>query len=383
MLRQIGVVDGIQIVYNRRISHCSFDLEMMRNSASEIPISFVADLANNYAAIDGSVGEIWDNATAGAKAVISHCLSQSHDALNEQCNNMFATALTHGFDQGNIVADAVTADNASASHIVTVIIDKLLLLAQSLAVVPYYNPEQGDWSFDGDVDRLLTKIQSKLDFDISFPRFCGGAYGVPTKFGLMTDRALMSIFIAHQISTLVRKDAAICEIGGGSGMQAYYLWQAGYRNLSIIDLPEVGLCQGYFLKRNLPKANIFLNNHFSKHRTPNGVGIYRTDRFHEASQGKWDAVLNVDSLPEMSHQIASAYVDGCASNRWELYSINQEASLGGQNIVNELCTTNGCLKSVLRFPFWMRVGYVFEYYRPLEGKGKRAAKIVRSLLRFD
>lgn len=370
MSRKVSVVAGIALIYNQRISHCSFDLEMMHNVASEVPISFVVNLAKNYTVIDGSVGYIWDGVTAGAKAVIARCLSQSHDVLNEYLNEMFATALTHGFDQGDIVTDAVVTDDASASHIVTVIIDKLLLLAQSLAVVPYYNPEQGDWTFDCDVDRLLTDIQSKLDFDISFPRFYGGAYGVPTKFGLMTDRALMAIFIAYQISRLVRKDAAICEIGGGSGMQAYYLWQAGYRNLSIIDLPEVGLCQGYFLKRNLPQANIFLNGQFNRHRAPDGIGIYRTDRFHEASDGKWDTVLNVDSFPEMPRQIATAYIDECASNGWELYSINQEASSGGQNVVNELCSTNERLKSVLRFPFWMRAGYVFEHYRPFEGRRK-------------
>lgn len=367
----VYALEDVIISYNKRISHISFLLRQHENAYQDQPDDFVSSLvrnygsSNNYSSSDKPIGEIWRGATSASRGLILHYLNESVSELNKCLNRMFETQLINGFDQGHVVAQAIMENADSARHIGTVTIDKLLLLAQSLAVIPYYNPEQGNWTFDGDIDAMLDKIQGEIDFDISFPSFYGGVYGIPTKFGTMTDRALMAIFIANSMKKIIDMDKAVCEIGGGSGMQAYYMWKAGFRRLAVVDLPEVGMCQAYFLHRNIKEASIILDDCFRSSRDREGtIGIFRPERFYEATRHKWDAIINVDSFPEMPKQFVLDYISKCVENRWPLVSINQEAATGDQNIVPLICAGFPLLQRVLRAPFWMRLGYVIEHYEP-------------------
>lgn len=355
------------MLVNGRIDHLSVELVKKINDQDlKLHESFLGLIMSEYLAAkqgkDVDIGPVWGGVVGSSSRFLESCFNQSVERLDQALNEMFCTPLTHGFDQGyNIESEE------SKRHVLSIAIDKLLLLAQSLGVAPVFNPEQGDWRFQaGSIDSILEEIQKKVGFDISAPKFYGGVFGFKSRFGIHTDRTLMSIFIVHEIKKYFSTRTPVYEIGGGSGILAYYMYKAGFKNLTIIDLPEVTLCQGYFLRRNLPDARLITNKDFSPKSLKNCIELYTTEYYFEA-KNKWKLVVNVDSLPEMPKIIAEKYISKAYDMGASLFSINQEASArtecGEQNNVNHICSSYSNYQSVLRAPFWMRKGYVLEIFK--------------------
>jgi len=372
--RPCNLQDDNILAVNRNLSHISVDLESVDNNAEEIDIQFIEDLIENFQSFNKSdeikKNHIWKEITKPAFKLISENLNSTNN-LNNILNNMFSTYLTHGFDSGKEANDACRdlENKFSANYIATVYFDKILLLAQALSIIPSYNPEQSSYKFEGCINELLRKIQSKVDFDITAPPFYGGNIGIKTDFGIHTMRTLMSIYITHSIKKEIPIDSKICEIGGGSGLQTYYLYKAGFRNISIVDLPIANLCQGYFLKRNIHDIPVFLNNQFSKTIREKSIELLSPENFYLADSSKWDVIINIDSIPEMPFKVGEKYINHIFNTNKFFISINQESqalALDGQHQLNchEICKNFPTHVNKIRFPFWLRTGYVFEIWEP-------------------
>ncbi len=317
---------------------------------------------------DHEVGDIWTGITS-AHDFPTMAIDQPA-VVNALFNEMFSSPITHGFDQGHIVADALRNTEASRAHIANVTLDTLVSLAEALGVIPIENFEQGAPLSSYDPDELLNGIQSAVDFDISAPPFYGGMFGMNTRFGLHTQRSLTAIYIAHYIREFLPHVRTVCEIGGGSGMQAFYLNRGGFNDLTIVDLPTVGMAQAYFLSRNAIDINLHLNQPLSGE----GVSIITPRIFLEELNHEWDLLLNVDSFPEMPFEVVRTYLQKAGDIAKFILSINQEAAASNGNDVQLrvpiVAGQLNRLNRIQRSPFWLRSGYVLEIYR-LQNRGQK------------
>lgn len=296
-------------------------------------------------------------------------LRSDHQKAADYLEQMYTTALTHGFQQGEYIYNKLCNHQSWRDHCARFQMDKLCGLAEALGSVPVENPEQGDWGtlMACDPNTLLTLIEKSLNFEIRAPRFQAGVYGLHTTRGVFTEREFFSILIAKTISELVAdKNTPICEIGGGGGSLAYYCWQFGFRNITVIDLPTVNIAQAYWLHRNLPECELYLSGDGKVFDKVPGIRVLSTRYLELAPRHHFGLVVNVDSFPELSHQIVQGYLRQIQQKTQLFLSINQESAACTEGvtqlIVHEQIKLVGGFRRRSRHPFWLRKGYVEEIY---------------------
>ena len=270
----------------------------------------------------------------------------NRDTLEDMANN----TLTWGFMGGQ------------SEHLnVNAIID----LAKAIGVSGIQNPENGDKLHPKTnvvnlgISEILQRIEKKIGFDISCPPFIGNRKTTLTDYGIVTDRHCHYLWILKRIIELCPdRNSRILEVGAGLGLLGYYLDKAGYKDYTTIDLAYPNACQTYFLARNLPERNIIISgeeaNPFSSKFKDSLKLLHSTD-FIDVPKGRFDLMINIDSLTEMNIEEANKYMQSdCATL---LLSINHEVN---EFRVNDI---NGDYRSLkYRYPFWLRAGYVEELY---------------------
>jgi putative sugar O-methyltransferase len=186
--------------------------------------------------------------------------------------------------------------------------------------------------------------------------------------GLFNERDLNAIYTAWSLKQLLPPDAALAEIGAGSGRVAYWSWRFGFRSLTIFDLPHINVIQGYYLIKALPGAPITLFGETAAEESRQGVTILPGHRIHSDVTGHFDLVLNQDSFPEIDMDAVRSYLQRikALSNRYFL-SINHESrprSVDGKLQLNvpQVVAEVGGYRRAWRMPYWLRRGYVFELY---------------------
>jgi hypothetical protein len=194
--------------------------------------------------------------------------------------------------------------------------------------------------------------------DLEFPKWQGGMFGLETNMGMVDARMFQSLYQAVKIARKLENNfnAPICEIGGGSGYVMYWLYKMGFRDLTVVDLPQIGMCQGWMLRQNLGADVVRFEN--ETHTAPiNIVGI--TDYVKR----NYTLVINSDSLPEIHQTIAHQYLQHIQDHCEWFYSINQECGANGQLVVRgEIYRHFPKMKIQDRNAFWMRRGYTEEWY---------------------
>lgn len=265
------------------------------------------------------------------------------DYLHEVLRNLFSSTLTHGTAQGDQHYSQLQNDSDMRENFAHVYFDKLITLSEMVGTIPMFSPEQYYYSdsfnsyFKMPPEELLDRIAEKYDFDILSPKYSGNLFGIETKYGLYNERDFMSLSVALKIADKFSdKNISICELGGGVGHLAYYLYKLGFQNLIIVDLPTISVSQMYFLSTNLG---------------PDKVKLISPKEF----TGNYDAVLNVDSMTEMNLNSAKEYCSVMKDKTKYFLSINHETN---PFTVSSICT----MKKISRHPFWLRKGYVFEEY---------------------
>jgi hypothetical protein len=214
---------------------------------------------------------------------------------------------------------------------------------------------------------VATPIESfikNLPAEIIPPQWQGGLWGLKTSRGIFSDRDLISLYIALKIrEKFPVEETRILEIGGGAGYTAYWLYQLGFRNIFMVDIPSVAACQAYQLAANIGAENISLP-HENQEAAVKFISIeqipHRVDNF--------DLVINCDSMPEMDKESLNTYLDFISNHARSFYSINQESrgTHGGvnQHVVRSVIKNEyqGRLTRIDRSKFWLRDGYAEEWY---------------------
>lgn len=313
--------------------------------------------------------DLWTSLLSMHKGVVEAMRSSEHQA-DEYLASMFAQPIMRGIAQGDIAYKALLESPHSRAHVTLEAIDKLLALSDALATAPIENPEQGPWGKQahGDVEKLLTKIEDALSVQLAFPKFYGSVFGISSIRGVFHDRDCWAIYVASRIASLVKdRKAPICEIGGGAGHLAYYCWMLGFRNYTIIDLPTVNVIQAYFLRRNLPEAEISLSGERSSFNGSEGVRILSPRYMRDVPNKHFSLAVNVDSFPEIFPATVQEYLRSIRRSSSLFLSVNQEAMVRmAENDIQTRVRDNvgavGGFKLLSRHPFWLRKGYVEEIY---------------------
>lgn len=313
----------------------------------------IAAWRHSAAAAPNAVDEgMWAARTQGFSAFHQALHEGDAPALAAMLVDLFQSHLAHGIAMGRTTATlARHAPEAFAAgwH------DRLLRLAEALAVEPVRCPEQGDFTRPLESIAGLERIEAALGFPLTFPNV-GAPYGVRLGGSILPEHAFSHAYAARRIRDL-RPGPRLAEIGGGFGGLAWYLHDAA-QSYTILDLPFTNVIQGWFLlKAGLPVS--LPGETDARIRILPWWEIHRDERY--------DLVINQDSIPEMPPDTAEMYVGRIREIAPLFYSINQEAAAVNtdafrQGVVPDLVVRDGGYRRISRNLFWLRDGYVEEVY---------------------
>lgn len=239
--------------------------------------------------------------------------------------------------------------------------DKILTLATVLGVVRaqytemfYSNIDR--FIFPIDVNKLIYRISKLLNLPLNiFPNPFSGEKGIVTKFGIASIRAVYALYQAALINQVSQnfsiKEPKILEIGAGLGRTAFYTYQMGFKDYSIIDIPMTNVAHSYFLGRTLGENCIQLLG-----EEVHGHAIRILPSFYiDFIREDFDIILNVDSLTEMDENSQRTYMSFIENHTKIFISINHE---NNKYTVTELCKELKNIRYKERRIHPMRRGYI-------------------------
>jgi hypothetical protein len=315
--------------------------------------------------------EIQDKSTSGFLKILE---VGDPEELAEYLCNMSRNSATHGLTQGRVEYDHITRDKNYQHCLALFAKDKLVSLAEAIGAIPIENPEQGRYGENiyEDTDELIRKIEKIIGIELSPPPIEGGLFKITHQKGEFCFRDLTAAYTAWRIKNILtgKTHKQICEIGGGIGKVAYYCYELGLHDYTLIDLPYVNVLQGYYLLKTLPSAKITLYGEYGESRQhKSSIKVYPYWAFHGIKDKSFAIVHNQDSFPEIDEAIVKGYLSDIKqkSKHWFM-SINQESRppslVQGKRQLNvpELISKAGGFKRVSRSRFWLREGYTEELY---------------------
>ena len=178
--------------------------------------------------------------------------------------------------------------------------------------------------------------------------------------GIITYRAIQSLYLAYRISQLInnvqyqKEHVKICEIGAGLGRSALYANQLGINEYTLVDIPMTIISQGYYLMRCLGEDAVVLPGEPQKNSPQ--INLMHAEDFL-SSKSKFDLIVNVDSITEFGHDLALQYLKKFSELAPAFLSINHESN--NIRVINLLKELNVPYKTS-RYPYWMRQGFVEE-----------------------
>ena len=164
-------------------------------------------------------------------------------------------------------------------------------------------------------------------------------------------------------------ETPVCELGSGVGYLAYYCYLMGIKNVTLVDIPSVRATAACFLMQNMQGTRFFFSDCSECWSNAPGIRLVLPEHLGSVPRQHFEVLVNCDSLPEMSADVATDYVQRIPSLCRNFLSINQEAAGKmwhldmKQNKVSELVNTASGFQRVSRNLFWLRKGYVEEVYR--------------------
>jgi SAM-dependent methyltransferase len=182
-------------------------------------------------------------------------------------------------------------------------------------------------------------------------------HGLKTSRGIISYRVPQSIYQASRIKQLVQgiSNPRVLEIGAGLGRTAYYAYEMGIKDYTIIDIPITAAAQAYFLGRTIGDKNIYLDGERSNESSLT-VKILTPQTFFNETK-TYDLIVNVDSLTEMDFSVAQAYWNKIKVTTSTFLSINHEANAFR---VRDLIVDDLSMLNIRRELYWMRRGYTEE-----------------------
>ncbi|MFP5238738.1 MAG: putative sugar O-methyltransferase, partial [Acidobacteriota bacterium] len=304
----------------------------------------------------GSTNNMWLGDLSNAKSK-DHQILQGTDleAIAAMLRDPASTMLFYGFD---LIQQQVVAHNKSTGWVKWLhhfAYDNLLQITRAMGARRVENPEATvDYTDTPGVEELLEQLDAKMGFRVDFPNIFPGETGFMTSRGVVSYRAVQALYHVWRIKSLVggASGARVLEVGAGLGRTAYYAMKMGVERYTIIDIPLTGVAQGYYLGRVLGEGMVGLWGEGSG--AP--VRILPPVAYRELCE-RYDLVLNIDSLTEMSEDTARDYIEGAPRLARQFFSVNHEYNAF---TVESLYRDNPRIKS-WRAPCWARKGYVEEW----------------------
>jgi hypothetical protein len=242
------------------------------------------------------------------------------------------------------------------------IVDKLISLCESLEILRLDNPEYHNKKYkDLNIEKLISKIEKKIKLKLKFKNPFPGEKGIKTSRGIISEREIQAIYQAYKIKKIMNdnkfKTKNILEFGGGLGRTAYYCYQFGIKNYTLVDLLVPRICQINYLSRLIndkkiiskPKNIDFKNNN---------IKIISPEIFF-SNNIKFDLVFNSDSFTEIDYQNQKKYKNYVLKNSKIFFSINHEYN---HYKVGDFFKTKN-LKEYTRNLYWLKRGYVEEKFK--------------------
>lgn len=250
----------------------------------------------------------------------------------------------------------------------------VVTLAEAVGIRRAECHEQGHiafWRQIASEDSIMEKLEAFFGFRIESPRQ-GDPRGIMFGGRFLTRETCNHLYSAYRIRDIIDRqrlgsDLKIVEIGGGYGGTAYWLRKTLGERVSryvIVDLPEVGLVQAYFLGSSDPGSLVLLG----KDRGDSVSTIELMPHFRLSEIDFRPTVLvNQDSMPEMPASEVERYLAWGAENVDNLFiSFNQEtlSPWAGINQVSvpEMIRAHPRYRRISRDTAWDRRGYVEEVY---------------------
>src|SRR5262249_28115353 len=141
-----------------------------------------------------------------------------------------------------------------------VCMDRLLTLAEAIGARRQWHAEADEWAPILDSpDEVIGAIEQVLGARLDFPMPFRQAFGLRTARGLVSDRAIHAVYLAHRMVQLSGRPASqsrFLEIGGGLGRAAYYAHRLGAAQYVIVDIPVTLACAAYYLMCSLAPEKI-------------------------------------------------------------------------------------------------------------------------------
>jgi hypothetical protein len=320
-----------------------------RNLAQRIAKAYRASVTTEI----GSPGLFWFNEFVDIKRPIHDALiADDIPELQKMLENPDKTNLFFGFD--NLTLNFVRLRQPGDIERNREWNRRLLFkLGMAFGNLRHFNPEQPRPDNPISLDELFEWIDATCGFRVEFPSLSAAELGLETSRGLVSERAVQAIYQTWRVSGLCHDIEAprILEIGAGLGRTAYYSWQKGLRDYTIVDIPMTAVAQAYFLGRLLGEDCIKLYGESDG----GSIRILPPQAFFD-SQDCYDIAVNVDSLTEMAREVAEKYATNIQDRAGVFLSVNHEAN---PFTVRELLSGEAA-KLTQRNLYWMREGYVEE-----------------------
>lgn len=247
-------------------------------------------------------------------------------------------------------------------------------LAESLGLIRAECHEQGHVAFWRSLlteAELMDRLEDYFGFRIEQPRF-GDPKGILFGGRFLTRETCSHLHAAHRMRTAIDRKGMkaplnIVEIGGGFGGTCFWLRKVlGDRvnRYAIVDLPEVGLVQAYFLGSMHPRELVLRD----EQPAADASAIKLVPYFSlEQIDFTPDVLINQDSMPEMPQSEVERYLHWASEHLNGLFlSFNQEAYSPFGNVhqvcVPEVVKLFPRFKRLSRDSSWDRRGYVEEVY---------------------
>ncbi len=297
----------------------------------------------------GQRSTMWDRYLAGPQAPLVDALrNRDVEGLAHLLNGFLRSQIVLGIDPG---------DSYKNWRIHSLkLLDALVSLAEQIGVVP---TESGQGAFgtalaEG-VEALCNRIEDRIGLAPTLPNI-GGIYGLRIGDEFVTMNSPEYLLVAWRLTQVGQGD--VLEIGPGFGGTAYYFLKLTSARYTMIDLPEIAALQSYYMGKCFGPDSICLYGE-------NGPGRIRILPPQALSDvGKVDIAFNQDSLPEIPHDAAKAYVEWIRDNASAFFSYNHETLSSGQFAITSVpaIAEEVGLKRVSRNLSWSRPGYVEEVY---------------------
>ena len=304
-----------------------------------------------------------------------HALIRRDDAegLTDYLLSLPRQGAGHGYFQGQPAYEALRESPERQKERALWLLDHALGLAEALGLLRERCPEQGLWREPAitDTATLIAELEQALGMPVCLPPLFEGFFALEAETTPCHLRTLMASYAIHQLEQFFsgfharpRQQLRVAEIGAGIGFTAYLAARRGLARYSIFDLAEINVAQGFFLLSTLGAGQVRLYG--ESHEA--AVEVLPPWAYFSTLPQGYDAVLNVDSFPEIDTAMTRRYLRAMPGGAAYFFSLNQEApradAMGAERLpVRAMVANETGFQGLLRARNWLRAGYVDEVFR--------------------